>query len=72
MDTRLDDLAMSELVGRVRGEFMEMPGLRLNVAQAQRLWGLDALRCQAVLETLVETGVLACTSRAYSLRRSQP
>ena len=29
------------LVHRVRGEFLEMPGLRLTRAQAQRLWGLD-------------------------------
>jgi hypothetical protein len=51
---------------------MEMPGLRLNLPQAQRLWGLDAPRCEAVLDSLVETGVLVCTQRVYSLRRSQP
>jgi len=50
---------------------MEMPGLRLNLPQAQRLWALDPLRCEAVLEALVEGGVLACTKRVYSLRRSQ-
>jgi hypothetical protein len=27
---------------RNQGEFIEMPGLRLTPAQAQRLWGLDA------------------------------
>ena len=27
------------LVDRVRGEFMEMPGLQLTMAQAARLWG---------------------------------
>jgi hypothetical protein len=51
---------------------MEMPGLRLNLPQAQRLWALDARRCEAVLKALVDGGVLACTQRVYSLRRSQP
>jgi hypothetical protein len=71
MDTTVDDSPISELLQRVRGEFMEMPGLRLNLPQAQRLWALDALRCEAVLEALVEVGVLACTKQVYSLRRSQ-
>ena len=72
MDTTLNETATGELLHRVCGEFREMPGLRLNLPQAQRLWGLDAIRCEALLETLVEKGVLACTQRVYSLRRSQP
>ena len=32
---------LSELLGRIRGEYLEMPGLKLTLAQAQRLWGLD-------------------------------
>ena len=72
MDTTLDEPAARELLSRVRGEFMEMPGLRLNLPQAQRLWALDAVSCEAVLETLVETGVLASTRRVYSLRQSRP
>jgi len=71
MDTTVNDAPISELLERVRGEFMEMPGLRLNLPQAQRLWALDALRCEAVLEALVDGGVLACTKQVYSLRRSQ-
>ena len=27
---------------RIRGEFLEMPGLRLTSAQAARLWHVDA------------------------------
>jgi hypothetical protein len=72
MDTRIDDQATSDLVHRVRGEFLEMPGLRLNVPQAQRLWGLDAPRCTAVLDTLVERGVLARSERGYSLVGHRP
>jgi hypothetical protein len=72
MRTAADHPTTSALARRVRGEFMEMPGLQLDVPQAQRLWGLDAASCQAVLESLVETGVLARTRRAYALRRSEP
>jgi hypothetical protein len=43
---------------RVRGEFREMPGLTLTLAQAGRLWSLDAPTCSAVLTQLVETGFL--------------
>ena len=33
--------ALTETVRRVRAEFLEMPGLKLTVQQAQRLWGVD-------------------------------
>jgi hypothetical protein len=72
MSMTLDEPAASELARRVRGEFMEMPGLRLNVPQAQRLWGLDASSCAAVLDALVDDGVLARTERGYALRGSPP
>jgi hypothetical protein len=40
------------LQSRVQGEFLEMPGLRLTLSQAQRLWGLDVATCQRVLDAL--------------------
>ena len=43
---------------RVRGEFREMPGLTLTLAQAGRLWSLDGSTCGEVLDHLVETGFL--------------
>jgi hypothetical protein len=46
------------LLQRVRAEFREVPGLRLTVAQAQRLWGLDRVTCEAVLSRLTESRVL--------------
>jgi hypothetical protein len=45
--------AMEHILQRVKGEFLEMPGLRLTDAQAQRLWGLDAQTCSVVLDTLI-------------------
>jgi hypothetical protein len=43
---------------RVQGEFLEMPGLRLTTAQAQRLWGLDRPACEALLAALVDAKFL--------------
>jgi hypothetical protein len=43
---------------RVRGEFREMPGLTLTLAQAGRLWSLDAGTCMDVLSHLVDAGFL--------------
>jgi len=39
---------------RIRSEFLEMPGLCLTCAQAQRLWGLDAGTCCSLLASLAE------------------
>ncbi len=46
---------------RIRGEYLEMPGLRLTMAQAQRLWGLDRSTCERMLNTLVTTRFLSKT-----------
>src|SRR5438876_7173896 len=43
---------------RIRGEFREMPGLTLTVAQARRLWNVDLPTCTDVLSQLVESGFL--------------
>lgn len=44
---------------RVRGEFREMPGLTLTLAQAGRLWSLDPAMCTEVLTSLVSSGFLS-------------
>jgi hypothetical protein len=46
------------LLNRVRGEFIEMPGLRLKIDQAQRLWNLDRAMCESVLRSLVDAKFL--------------
>ena len=50
-----------DLIGRVRGEFLEMPGLQVTTDQARRLWGLDVQTCQRLLRVLVEARFLART-----------
>jgi hypothetical protein len=46
------------LQARIRGEYREMPGLRLTVAQACKLWQIDREECLGLLEQLVTEGVL--------------
>jgi len=53
------------LLGRVFGEFVEMPGLRLTLPQAKRLWDLDEQTCVRVLDRLVEFGLLCRTVCGY-------
>ena len=55
------DRGLQEVVSRIRGEFLEMPGLRLTPEQAQRLWRLDETACEAVLGALVDARFLART-----------
>jgi hypothetical protein len=53
--------SLGDVMQRVRGEYVEMPGLRLTLAQAQRLWGLDRAACEALLGALVEAKFLSRT-----------
>ena len=46
------------MLKRIRGEYLEMPCLRLTLEQAQRLCGVDRTLCQRVLDTLVDTRFL--------------
>jgi len=55
--TTVDDV----VVRRARAEYLEMPGLRLTSAQAQRLWGLDRRTCDELLTTLTSDHFLART-----------
>jgi hypothetical protein len=43
-----------QLLIRVKGEFLEMPGLQLTCVQAQRLWGLDSVTCDRLLTALLD------------------
>src|SRR6266550_8214896 len=52
------DPLITDMVRRVQGEFLEMPGLRLTGAQARRLWGLEATVCEALLSALVDAKFL--------------
>ena len=52
----------------IRGEYLEVPGLRLTRAEAERLWGLDAHVCAATLEALVAISFLRRTRQDEYVR----
>lgn len=53
------------LHARIRAEFHEMPGMRLTLAQAARLFHLEPDRCARVLHTLVSNGTLWTNGREF-------
>ena len=56
---------------RLRAEFLEMPGLRLTVNQAQRFCGVDQTICKAVLDALVDAKFLCVRSDGAYRRVSE-
>ena len=54
-------MRIDDVLQRIQGEYLEMPGLRLTPAQAQRLWGLERDVCDALLGALVDAKFLAQT-----------
>jgi hypothetical protein len=53
---------------RIRGEFLEMPGPRLTLAQAIRPWNLDAGTCAIALGLLVTARFLRRTGDGAFVR----
>ena len=53
------------LLERVRGEYLEMPGLRLTFQQVQRLCGIEQTMCQLVLDSLVDAKFLYVKSNGH-------
>jgi hypothetical protein len=54
-------MRIEDVLQRIQGEYVEMPGLRLTPAQAQRLWGLDRATCEKLLKVLVNDNFLSVT-----------
>ena len=60
--------ATTTTLTHIRGEYLEMPGLRLTVEQAQRLCGLERTLCKAVLDALVDEKFLCVRSNGVYAR----
>jgi hypothetical protein len=58
LEHRVTVVADDALLKRMRGEFLEMPGLSLTREQAQRLCGVEQAPCPEVLDLLVDTSFL--------------
>jgi hypothetical protein len=54
MDKTLAIMSREQILSRIRSEYLEMPGLKLTCAQAQRLWAMDQQTCSEVLDSLTE------------------
>ena len=52
---------IAQWVRRVEMEYQEMPGLSLSKCQMQRLWGLESVECDALVDALVAGRVLRRT-----------
>jgi hypothetical protein len=66
-----ESTALAVHVRRIYGEYLEMPGLRLTCAQAQRLWGLEADSCMEALRILVDAGFLRLTNAGQYVRLTE-
>jgi hypothetical protein len=69
--TKTPQSTTDDVLRRVQGEFLEMPGLRLTEAQACRLWGLDAAMCSALLSVLIDARFLFRTRDGAVMRIDQ-
>lgn len=60
--------SLQQILDRVCGEYLEMPGLQLTSRQAQRLWGLDEQTCGQILGVLLQKGFLRETRDGHFAR----
>ena len=56
------------LRSRIRAEFLEMPGLKLTIGQAARVFGDEPLTVKRLLLELVRDGFLVCGRRGMYRR----
>jgi DNA-binding GntR family transcriptional regulator len=60
------------LATRIRGEFAEMPGLKLTMAQACRLWHTDEGAVSEALDALVAEGFVTRTASGAFMALPRP
>jgi len=47
-----------DLISLIRAEYLEIPGLSVNLAQAARLWNVAPERCLEAFEVLTREGFI--------------
>jgi hypothetical protein len=60
-----------DVIQHVRAEYLEMPGLRLNAEQVQRLCGIERAMCQSALEALVDAKFLCVKPDGHYARLTE-
>jgi DNA-binding IclR family transcriptional regulator len=68
---RRDVPCRQALLQRLIGEFDEMPGLRLSLAQASRLFGLPEAAVLRILTNLTDKGTLQRNASGFYMRRER-
>lgn len=63
--TAPNDAADRDLQFRIRVEFAEMPGLKLTLPQASRLFHTETTRCERALGRLVAAGALSIDEGSF-------
>ena len=61
---------MEDALIRMQNEWMQMPGRKLTLRQAQRLWSLSTDVCEAAFTALVTKGFLGQTPDGAYARRA--
>jgi hypothetical protein len=56
-------MTFATMMDRIRGDYLEMPGLELTTPQAVRLWNIGMDDCRQALDALVDAGFLKWTAR---------
>jgi len=64
--------SVTALSERIRHEFVDLPGLKLTMAQACRLWAADERACQAALAALISEGFLRRTPSGAFIALPRP
>ena len=60
-----------DVLVRIASAFLDQPGLRVTLPQAQRLWNLEAGACVQHLKELIDAEFLKIRTAPYQLR-SEP
>jgi hypothetical protein len=61
----------AQLLDQIRGEYLDMPGLKLTLPQAQRLWRLRERECEALPGALIDATFLWRSSDGRFARVSE-
>jgi hypothetical protein len=65
---RAADATLVDWLELIQSEYREIPGLNLTKPQFQRLWGLDPVLCDSLLNALVDARFLRRTPAAGYVR----
>jgi hypothetical protein len=63
---------IQELLERIQGEYLQLPGLRLTPVEARQLWSLDRTMCEALFGALVDARFLGRAADGCFVKNEPP